>query len=142
MLRSKLSDILNDDINVDYISPLIAPNIIINEHSLNDEMKSFVQQSREQIKLILNRQDDRLIVITGPCSIHDPIACMEYAKILSKYKSEFESELFIIMRVYFEKPRTITGWKGLINDPDLNGSYNINKGIGIARKILIDINKM
>lgn len=97
--------------------------------------------SRTIIHDILNDKDDRLLVIVGPCSIHDTKAALEYAKRLKSIKEELRDDLHIVMRVYFEKPRTTVGWKGLINDPDLDGSFNINKGLSIARKLLIDLNE-
>ncbi len=86
--------------------------------------------------------DDRLLVVVGPCSIHDEVSCMEYAKKLAALADELKEHLLIVMRVYFEKPRTTVGWKGLINDPDLDGTFKINKGLRKARKILLDINAL
>jgi 3-deoxy-7-phosphoheptulonate synthase len=101
-----------------------------------------VYKSREAIKNILNGDDNRLMVIVGPCSIHDTKAAREYAEKLSQLREELSKELFIVMRVYFEKPRTTIGWKGLINDPDLDGSFKINNGLEIARSLLIDLAEM
>jgi 3-deoxy-7-phosphoheptulonate synthase len=98
-----------------------------------------ILNSRKVIEDILDEKDDRIFVVIGPCSIHDPIAAMDYAKKLKKISQEVSENLFIIMRVYFEKPRTTVGWKGLINDPMLDGSFEINKGIRIGRKLLLDI---
>jgi len=98
--------------------------------------------SRQGIHDILSGKDDRLVAIIGPCSIHDPVAAMEYAGRLKKLKDELHGEMLIIMRVYFEKPRTTVGWKGLINDPDLDASYEINKGLRIGRRLLLDLNNM
>ena len=99
-------------------------------------------QTREDIQQILKREDDRLLVITGPCSIHDPKAALEYARILKPLKEKYQNTLLIVMRVYFEKPRTTVGWKGLINDPDLNDTFDINKGLHTARQLLLDLNEM
>jgi 3-deoxy-7-phosphoheptulonate synthase len=101
-----------------------------------------VAQARQTIHRILNDEDDRLLVIVGPCSIHDPEAALEYAALLRRAAEELTEDLFIVMRVYFEKPRTTVGWKGLINDPDLNNSFDINKGLHLARKLLSDLADM
>ncbi len=98
-----------------------------------------VRDARNQIHNILHRQDDRLVVIVGPCSIHDPEAAIEYARRLKFLRDELEEDLHVVMRVYFEKPRTTVGWKGLINDPDLSGECDIDKGLRIARRLLLDI---
>ncbi|MEE9493260.1 MAG: 3-deoxy-7-phosphoheptulonate synthase [Gammaproteobacteria bacterium] len=99
-------------------------------------------ETRNGIHEILNGSDDRLLVIVGPCSIHDPVAALEYAQKLKQQGDNLASDLLIVMRVYFEKPRTTVGWKGLINDPSLNGSFEINRGLSIARKLLLDLNNM
>ncbi len=99
-------------------------------------------EARQAIHRILHGKDDRMLVIVGPCSIHDPKAALEYAGRLKEVRERLADDLLIVMRVYFEKPRTTVGWKGLINDPDLDGSFLINKGLGLARKLLIDINDM
>ena len=101
-----------------------------------------VRTTRREIHEILNSQDDRLVVIVGPCSIHNPDAAAEYAKRLAALKFELAENLLIVMRVYFEKPRTTIGWKGLINDPDVDGSYDINKGLRLARKLLLEFNNL
>ena len=102
-------------------------------------MSELVLHSRQEIRDVLNGRDDRLLVIVGPCSIHDPKAAHEYAEKLAAVKRELEDRLVIVMRVYFEKPRTTIGWKGLINDPDLDGRFNIRKGMWLARKVLTDV---
>ncbi len=101
-----------------------------------------MHSARAQADAILNQQDDRLLAIVGPCSIHDPEAALEYAERLKAEASRFEKDIFIIMRVYFEKPRTTVGWKGLINDPGLNDSFDINKGLRVARRLLLDLANM
>lgn len=131
-----------NNINIKNFEYLISPNELIKEIPNNNKIKNFIKNSRQTIKNILNKIDDRLLIIIGPCSIHDPVAALEYATKLKKISDELDNELFIVMRTYFEKPRTTIGWKGLINDPDLNGTYNINKGLTIARKLLFDINNL
>ena len=118
---------------------LITPNDVISAYPLSDEISKLVYGSRNEVSQILHGKDDRLIVVCGPCSIHDPKSAMEYANLLKEARDSLDSNLLIIMRVYFEKPRTTVGWKGLINDPDINESYDANKGLMLARKILRDI---
>ena len=118
---------------------LITPNEVISEYPLTDELSKLVYGTRNEASQILHGKDDRVIVICGPCSIHDPESALEYAHLLKEAKNDLNSDLLIIMRVYFEKPRTTVGWKGLINDPDINESYDANKGLMLARKILRDI---
>ncbi len=101
-----------------------------------------VTGSRARVQKILRGEDDRLVVVIGPCSIHDPVAAMDYARRLAAERIRHAGSLEIIMRVYFEKPRTTVGWKGLINDPDLDGSFNINKGLHLARQLLLDVNRL
>ena len=111
----------------------------MNKYPINDQISKLVYGTRNEISQILHNKDDRIFVVVGPCSIHDPISAIEYAKKLSDETKNFSENLLIIMRVYFEKPRTTVGWKGLINDPDINETFNIAKGVEIARKLLIDI---
>ena len=118
---------------------LITPNDVISAYPLSDEISKLVYGSRNEVSQILHGKDDRLIVVCGPCSIHDPKSAMEYAHLLKEARDSLDTNLLIIMRVYFEKPRTTVGWKGLINDPDINESYDANKGLMLARKILRDI---
>jgi 3-deoxy-7-phosphoheptulonate synthase len=120
----------------------MAPNELMGKYPLSEDASTCVYKSREAIKNILNGDDNRLMVIVGPCSIHDTKAAREYAEKLSQLREELSKELFIVMRVYFEKPRTTIGWKGLINDPDLDGSFKINNGLEIARSLLIDLAEM
>ena len=115
------------------------PRYFLKEIPLTDEMSDLVLKSRQEIRDVLNGKDDRLLAIVGPCSIHDPKAAHEYAAKLAAVKKELEDQLVIVMRVYFEKPRTTIGWKGLINDPDLDGQFNIRKGMWLARKVLTDV---
>ena len=118
---------------------LITPNNVISEYPLTDEISKLVYGTRNEASQILHGKDDRVLVVCGPCSIHDPVSAMEYAQLLKGARDSLSADLLIIMRVYFEKPRTTVGWKGLINDPDINESYDANKGLMLARKILRDI---
>ena len=127
------------DVNIRQLDPIPAPRYFLRELPLTDDMSDLVLQSRQQIRDILHGRDDRLLVIVGPCSIHDPKAAHEYAQRLATLKGELEDRLMIVMRVYFEKPRTTIGWKGLINDPDLDGRFDIRKGMWLARKVLTDV---
>ncbi len=121
---------------------LISPNNVISEYPLTDEISKLVYGTRNEASQILHGKDDRVLVVCGPCSIHDPVSAMEYAQLLKGARDSLSADLLIIMRVYFEKPRTTVGWKGLINDPDINESYDANKGLMLARKILRDITAM
>ena len=116
-----------------------APYELVNKYPINDQISKLVYGTRNEISQILHNKDDRIFVVVGPCSIHDPESAIEYATKLANASKEFDENLLLIMRVYFEKPRTTVGWKGLINDPDINETYNISKGVEIARKLLIDI---
>ncbi|WP_303852593.1 3-deoxy-7-phosphoheptulonate synthase [Seleniivibrio woodruffii] len=127
------------NINVLALTPLISPNNLKQVFPLPVKGAAFVKQSRDTIRDILHGKNDKLMVVVGPCSIHDTKAALEYADKLKKLSDELSDKLFIIMRVYFEKPRTTVGWKGLINDPDLNGTHMISKGLGIARGLLCQI---
>jgi len=128
-----------DDLRIIEIQELSTPEDVRKELPITDLSAKTILNSRKVIEDILDEKDDRIFVVIGPCSIHDPIAAMDYAKKLKKISQEVSENLFIIMRVYFEKPRTTVGWKGLINDPMLDGSFEINKGIRIGRKLLLDI---
>ena len=116
-----------------------APYELVNKYPINDEISKLVFGTRNEISQILHDKDDRIFVVVGPCSIHDPQSAIEYAEKLSIENENYSENLLIIMRVYFEKPRTTVGWKGLINDPDINETYNIAKGVEMARKLLIEI---
>jgi 3-deoxy-7-phosphoheptulonate synthase len=128
--------IKTNNLKVTGITPIIAPADLRQVFPVSDNERAFVSSSREQIKNIIHRRDKRLMVIVGPCSIHDTRAALEYAERLAALSKRVEDQLLLIMRVYFEKPRTTVGWKGLINDPDMNGSHLISKGLGIARGLL------
>jgi 3-deoxy-7-phosphoheptulonate synthase len=131
-----------DDLRIQSLRPLLPPAILMEELPLDDAGSSVLARSREAIAKILRGDDDRLIVVTGPCSIHDPDAGREYARRLRKLAAEHAGELCIVMRVYFEKPRTTVGWKGLINDPHKDESFAINEGLRLARKLLLDVAEM
>ncbi len=128
--------IKTNNLKITGITPIIAPAELRQVFPLSDKDRAFVSRSREQIKEIIQRRDQRLMVVVGPCSIHDTGAAIEYAKRLSELSRRVDDQLLLIMRVYFEKPRTTVGWKGLINDPDMNGTHLISKGLGIARGLL------
>ena len=127
------------DVNIRQLDPIPAPRYFIKELPLTDAMRDLVLDSRSQIRDVLHGRDDRLLAIVGPCSIHDPKAAHDYAMRLAALNRELGDRLLIVMRVYFEKPRTTIGWKGLINDPDLNGRFDIRKGMWLARKVLTDV---
>lgn len=131
-----------EDLRIGRIREVANPDTICGEYPITDTSATTVLNQRSEIYSLLNDQDDRLLVIVGPCSIHDPIAALEYGERLKPFALEFSESLVVVMRVYFEKPRTTVGWKGLINDPDLDGSFNISKGLRIARKLLLDLNNM
>ncbi|CDN52819.1 3-deoxy-7-phosphoheptulonate synthase [Neorhizobium galegae bv. officinalis bv. officinalis str. HAMBI 1141] len=129
-----------DDRRIVEITPLTIPADIIAEIPRNEAVTETVTRTRDTVHHILHGEDDRLIVVIGPCSIHDPVAARDYAARLEEQRRRFSGDLEIIMRVYFEKPRTTVGWKGLMNDPHLDGSYRIEEGLRIARQLLLDIN--
>jgi len=131
-----------NNLNVLSLTPIISPAELRRVFPLTDETARFVTASRAAVRAILRGQDPRLMVVVGPCSIHDPQAALEYAGRLADLAAEVGDRLFLVMRVYFEKPRTTVGWKGLINDPDLNGSHDISRGLGIARRLLVEINAL
>jgi 3-deoxy-7-phosphoheptulonate synthase len=131
-----------DDLRIREITALISPENLIAEHPRSAGVTATVADARATLHDILHGSDDRLIVVIGPCSIHDPIAARDYAERLMGERRRLGDALDIVMRVYFEKPRTTVGWKGLINDPDLDGSFNIDKGLRTARGLLLDINRM
>lgn len=131
-----------DDIRIEGLLEVSTPAEVHNELPLSEKASETVFNGRKAIHNILHGNDDRLVVVVGPCSIHDPKAAIEYAERLLKIREEHKDTLEIVMRVYFEKPRTTVGWKGLINDPNLDDSFEINKGLRVARKLLLDINEM
>ncbi|MEL7223631.1 MAG: 3-deoxy-7-phosphoheptulonate synthase [Cyanobacteria bacterium P01_D01_bin.36] len=127
------------DLHVVENRPLLAPNQLLEQLPLTETASALVAKTRDHIRNIMHNEDRRLLVIVGPCSVHDVDAAYDYAQKLVKLRSQFANELEVVMRVYFEKPRTSIGWKGLINDPHLDGSYDINEGLRLARKLLIDL---
>src|SRR5437867_2996769 len=127
------------DLRVESIRPLLPPAILLEELPLSEDASQVITRARDEVAEILAGSDDRLIVIVGPCSVHDPAAAGEYARRLKTLSDELAADLRIVMRVYFEKPRTTVGWKGLINDPRLDGSFAINEGLRLARPLLVDL---
>jgi 3-deoxy-7-phosphoheptulonate synthase len=134
-----MSRLPTSDLRIRAARPLLFPATLAAELPLDDAGADFVAQSRHIVEEIILGRDDRLLAVVGPCSIHDPTAAGEYAARLHGLAARHAAELFVVMRVYFEKPRTIVGWKGLINDPDLDGSFQINNGLRLARKLMIDL---
>jgi 3-deoxy-7-phosphoheptulonate synthase len=131
-----------DDVRIDSIRELVPPQALFATLPINQSAGKTVALARQAIHRLLHGSDDRLLVIVGPCSIHDAAAAREYAGLLRRLRGELVTDLEIVMRVYFEKPRTTVGWKGYINDPRLDGSFEINEGLRLARKLLLDINEM
>lgn len=130
---------LTDDTRITGMEEVIAPDQLIQDLPLPDAASRLIFDARQDASAIIHGRDDRLLVIIGPCSIHDPDAALEYAHKLAEHSRRLRSDLLIVMRVYFEKPRTTVGWKGLINDPGLDNSYDINRGLHVARKVLLDV---
>ena len=128
-----------DDVRIQNIRPLMAPGILIEDLPVSEAQNEVVAGGRTEIEKILDSDDDRLVVVVGPCSIHDPEAGLEYARRLAPLRERHQADLCIVMRVYFEKPRTTVGWKGLINDPRLDGSFSIRDGLYAARGFLRDV---
>ena len=131
-----------DDVRIRSISELLPPIAHLYELPISEAAADLVETTRHQIADLVHGRDQRLLVIIGPCSIHDPKAALEYAQRLLPLRKKYEKELLIVMRVYFEKPRTTVGWKGLINDPYLNGTFDINFGLRQARRLLLDLNNL
>lgn len=127
------------DLRIRAQKPLIAPAVLEDELPLSDEGAALIARTRQEVAAIITGADDRLLVVIGPCSIHEPADAVEYARRLGPIATRHAAHLLLVMRVYFEKPRTVVGWKGLINDPFLNGSYHINTGLRLARKLMLDI---
>ncbi|HEY6296669.1 MAG TPA: 3-deoxy-7-phosphoheptulonate synthase, partial [Streptosporangiaceae bacterium] len=119
--------------------PLLSPAALLDEMPLTDEAGVTVERTRSEVRAVLDRSDDRLLVIVGPCSVHDPAAALDYARRLTAVRHQSQDDLLIVMRVYFEKPRTVTGWKGLINDPGMDGRHDVHRGLRTARRLLLDI---
>ncbi len=131
-----------DDLRIQSITEVSPPSVIHELYPITEEAAATVAESRQAIHRILHGEDDRLLVVIGPCSVHDPISAIDYAQRLKAMRDRLIDDLEIVMRVYFEKPRTTVGWKGLINDPHLNETFDINEGLRRGRKLLLDINKL
>jgi len=127
------------DTRITGYEPLLSPAALLDELPLNDKATGTVEQSRAEVRAVLDGSDDRLLVIAGPCSVHDPVAALDYAGRLTVLRERGGGDLLIVMRVYFEKPRTVTGWKGLINDPGMDGGHDVHRGLRAARRLLLDI---
>lgn len=131
-----------DDLRIREIKELSPPAHLMREFPCSVQVSSVVHNARDAIHQVIHGEDDRLVVVVGPCSIHDTEAALEYARRLVPLREQYKDDLEIVMRVYFEKPRTTVGWKGLINDPNLDGSFNINQGLRIARQLLLEVNEL
>ncbi|HVI24425.1 MAG TPA: 3-deoxy-7-phosphoheptulonate synthase, partial [Myxococcales bacterium] len=131
-----------DDLRIRAIKELAPPAHLIREFPCSEKAATVVHDARQAIHRILHGMDDRLIVVVGPCSIHDVRAARDYAGRLAEQRRRLAADLEMVMRVYFEKPRTTVGWKGLINDPNLDGSFEINRGLRLARELLLDVAEM
>ncbi len=131
-----------DDLRISAVRALIAPQLLLEELPVDSAALATVTNARQAVHRVLHGADDRLVAVVGPCSIHDSSAALEYAAKLRDAAAKHAADLFVVMRVYFEKPRTTVGWKGFINDPHLDGSFAINQGLKLARKLLLDINRM
>jgi 3-deoxy-7-phosphoheptulonate synthase len=127
------------DLRIRETRHLAPPVVLLNKYYLPQEGEHFILESRQQAAAVITGDDDRLLVVCGPCSIHDPEAALDYAGRLKELAGRYDDELVVVMRVYFEKPRTVVGWKGMINDPRVDGSFAINEGLEIARKLLLEI---
>ncbi|ODQ78682.1 hypothetical protein BABINDRAFT_162384 [Babjeviella inositovora NRRL Y-12698] len=140
MENPRLGDRSNlEDFRIRGYNPLTPPDLLQHELPISDKSRAIILKGRDDSVAVLQGRDDRLIIVVGPCSLHDPVAAKEYAERLYKLNAELEKDLVIVMRAYLEKPRTTVGWKGLINDPDLDGSFNINKGLRIAREMFCNL---
>lgn len=137
-----MTDTRVDNLNIESLSVLITPDGLKDKLPISESAADAVMEGRQVIRNILDRKDHRLFVVIGPCSIHDVDAAIEYGQRLTKLAEQVKDTIYIVMRVYFEKPRTTVGWKGLINDPHLNDSFDIEEGLHIARKLLIDLSEM
>ena len=139
---SRVATTNTDDLRIASIDPLISPAVLSYQLPMTESAAQLVSSARQGAEAILSGKDDRLLVVAGPCSIHDPSAALEYAARLKEAAARYTDDLLVIMRVYFEKPRTTVGWKGLINDPDLNDSFDINRGLRTARELLLQLAEM
>ena len=119
--------------------PLLSPAALLEELPLGAAESDMVERSRSEVRAVLDGEDDRLLVVAGPCSVHDPAAGLDYARQLATLREALGEDLLVVMRVYFEKPRTVTGWKGLINDPGMDGTHDVHRGLRLARRLLLDV---
>ncbi len=143
MAKEKIEIVVaNDDTRIEKVDQVLPPIALLEKYPASEQAAALVKQTRHEAHNIIHGKDDRLLVVIGPCSIHDPKVAIEYATRLKPLREKYKDSLEIIMRVYFEKPRTTVGWKGLINDPYLNDTYRLNDGLRIARKLLSDINDL
>ncbi|WP_456297351.1 3-deoxy-7-phosphoheptulonate synthase [Vibrio sp. AK197] len=131
-----------DELRTQALGPMPTPAELGSLHPITDDVAERIAHSRQQVEEILTGNNNRLLVIVGPCSVHDTDAALDYAQRLANLQTRYKDELFIVMRTYFEKPRTVVGWKGLITDPNLDGSYALENGLSKARKLLLDVNKL
>jgi len=131
-----------DDVRIQSIRPLMAPEILIEDLPVSEKQNETIFGGRREIEKVIAGEDDRVVLVIGPCSIHDPEAGLEYARRLAPMRDQYRDQLAIVMRVYFEKPRTTVGWKGLINDPHLDGSFAIREGLRKARRFLLDVTEL
>jgi 3-deoxy-7-phosphoheptulonate synthase len=127
------------DTRITGYEPLLSPSALLDELRLSDTAASTVAGTRAEVRAVLDGSDDRLLVIAGPCSVHDPVAALDYAGRLRALRDQYRDDLLVVMRVYFEKPRTVTGWKGLINDPGMDSGHDVHRGLRTARRLLLDI---
>jgi 3-deoxy-7-phosphoheptulonate synthase len=127
------------DTRITGYEPLLSPAALLDELPLSETAAGTVERTRADVRAVLDGSDDRLLVIAGPCSVHDPAAALDYAGRLHALRDRHHDDLLVVMRVYFEKPRTVTGWKGLINDPDMDGGHDVHRGLRTARRLLLDI---
>lgn len=134
--------VYSNDTRVTGYEPLISPSLLIHEIPVPAKSQEVIARARAQAAEVINGRDDRLLVVVGPCSIHDPEQAKVYAGRLAKLVEQYGDSLVIVMRAYFEKPRTTVGWKGLINDPEINGTFQINRGLKVARNLLADLTSM
>ncbi|MCC7181485.1 MAG: 3-deoxy-7-phosphoheptulonate synthase [Acidobacteria bacterium] len=131
-----------EDLRITGVRPLIPPAILIEEIPMSEGASNLVADTRLAVARALEGRDSRLVIVVGPCSIHDPVAAVDYARRLKALAERYANELIVVLRCYFEKPRTTIGWKGLINDPDLDGSFHVNRGLRLARKLLLEVNDL
>lgn len=131
-----------DDVNILSLKSIMPPKLLLNELKSSEKNREFIKKSRGEIENILSHKDKRKLIIAGPCSIHDVKSAKEYGGFIKKMRKKYGNKLMIVMRVYFEKPRTTIGWKGLINDPNLNDTFDIDKGLRLGRELLLELAKM